>query len=146
MKRTATVVEHNGRLMGRVERTEACMQCHACEYGQKEETFVPLPSGDWQEGDMIDIELQNGRISSASFLAYGIPLLGLITGLVVGHFVSRIGALSGASDIVQAACGVIGVAVGFMVLRSVEKRVGGRYRPEITKCSGEDSVSDNRII
>ena len=34
MKREATVVEVNGRLMAEVVRTEACLQCHACQFGQ----------------------------------------------------------------------------------------------------------------
>ena len=51
MKREATVVEVDGRLMAEVVRAEACQQCHACQFGQKERMLVELPEGDYHAGD-----------------------------------------------------------------------------------------------
>ncbi|MDO4739196.1 MAG: SoxR reducing system RseC family protein [Eubacteriales bacterium] len=134
MKQTAQVIVRDGRLVGRVERPEACMKCRACDYGLNAETIVELPKGSWQEGDLVELDLERGRLSKASLWAYGVPLAGLLAGLVLG------GAL-GVGELWQAALGLLGALAGFGVLRLMEPRLRG-YRPKITPCAmnwkGED--------
>jgi len=129
MKQKATVVERDGRLVGRVERPEACMKCRACDYGLNAETIVELPKGKWREGDEIELELGRGRLSKASLWAYGVPLAGLLIGLVIGSAIKI-------AEIWQAALALAGALAGFGVLKILEPKFSG-YRPLITPCSGE---------
>ncbi|MDL2206593.1 SoxR reducing system RseC family protein, partial [Eubacteriales bacterium OttesenSCG-928-N13] len=76
MKQLATVVRENGRLMAEVIRPEACEACHACKYGRTERRLMALPSGDFREGDQVELNLPDGKVGIASLLAYGIPLIG----------------------------------------------------------------------
>ena len=127
MKQKAQVVLKDGRLVGRVERPEACMKCRACDYGLNAETIVELPKGNWQAGDEIELDLERGRLSKASLWAYGVPLAGLLIGLVAGSFI-------GLSELWQAAVGLIGALAGFGVLKWLEPRFAV-YRPHVTPCS-----------
>ena len=129
MKQTAQVILKDGRLVGRVERPEACMKCRACDYGLNAETIVELPKGNWQEGDLIELDLERGRLSKASLWAYGVPLLGLLLGLVLANAFAL-------AELWQAAVGILGALAGFGVLKLLEPRFGG-YRPKVTPCSGE---------
>ena len=74
MKREATVVEVDGRLMAEVVRTEACLQCHACQYGQKGRVLVELPEGDYRVGDTVELSLEDARFARASLVAYALPV------------------------------------------------------------------------
>jgi len=129
MKQTAQVIRRDGRLVGRVERPEACMKCRACDYGLNAETIVELPKGSWQEGDTIELDLEGGRLSKASLWAYGVPLAGLLAALVIA------GALA-LPEIWQALAGLVGALAGFGVLKLMDPRFG-KYKPKITPCSEE---------
>ncbi len=127
MKQIAAVVRKDGRLMARVERPEACMQCRACDYGLNAETFAELPKGNWQEGDEVEIDLESGRVSQASLLAYGIPLAGLLIALAIASALP-------VHEIAQAAIGVAGALAGFGVLKIFEPKFK-KFRPQIRPCS-----------
>ena len=61
-----TSVKLDGRLMAEVVRTEACLQCHACQYGQKGRVLVELPEGDYRVGDTVELSLEDARSARAS--------------------------------------------------------------------------------
>lgn len=124
MKQTAQVVIRDGKTFARIERSEACMQCHACEYGQHEESFIELTGKHYHEGDTVEIELERGRLTAASIIAYGIPLAGLLLGLAIGSFLH-------VRELWQAAAGLIGTGIGFLVLKLLEPKFGN-FRPHIS--------------
>lgn len=126
MRQTAKVVYRDGKLMAMVERPEACMSCRACEYGQRSETLVELPKGKYREGDTVEMELERGRLSKASLLAYGIPLAGLLAGLVIGN-AARL------TEPLQAVTAVAGALLGFGALKLLEPRFRS-FRPKATPC------------
>lgn len=129
MRQTAQVVIRNGKTYARVERSEACMQCRACEYGEHAESFIELPGNQYREGDTVEIELERGRLATASIMAYGIPLAGLLLGLFVG-FLLQI------SELWQAASALIGTAIGFLILKLLEPKLGS-FRPHASSCEEE---------
>ena len=96
MKREATVVEVDGRLMAEVVRTEACLQCHACQYGQKGRVLVELPEGDYRVGDTVELSLEDARFARASLVAYALPVATLFLGLLIAAFAGLSRSLAGA--------------------------------------------------
>ena len=86
MKREAKVVNVDGRLMAEVVRTEACQQCHACQFGQKERMLVELPEGNYAVGDTVELSLPDARFARASLLAYALPVATLFAGLLIAAF------------------------------------------------------------
>lgn len=138
MKKKAQIVMKDGRLVARVERSEACMKCRACDYGAKAEMLVKLPAGTWREGDEVEIELESGKLPRASLLAYGIPLAGLLIGLLSGCFLRE----SETRELWQAALGLAGTVAGFAVLKLHEPRFKA-YRPGVAPCANEKGANEN---
>ena len=129
MKRRATVVLHEGRLMAEVLRTEACQQCRACQFGQQERMFVELPAGAHRPGEEIELELPEKQFAVASILAYGLPVLLLFLGL-------GIGSLLGLQEIWQAACAFAGLAVGLGIIKLLDPKLR-KMRPVSRPCNSE---------
>lgn len=133
MKQRATVVQKDGKLVACVVRPEACMHCRACDYGQHEESYLPLPPGRYTVGDEVDIVLGRGRLTKASLLAYGIPLLGLLAALFLSS-------LFPISELWQAAAAAGGALVGFGILRLLDPRLR-KYAPVAYLCGEKEEIS-----
>ena len=130
MKREATVVDVNGRLMAEVVRTEACLQCRACQYGQKGRVLVELPEGDFREGDTVELALEEGRFARASLLAYALPVATLLIGLLIAVF-------AGLSEVWQALCALAGLGAGLAVIKILEPRLR-RLQPDVRPCDKKE--------
>ena len=138
MKRRAVVAERDNRLVARVVRCEACASCRACAFGEKKEMDLALPEGKWQVGDEVEVELPEGGVSKASLLAYGLPLGGLILGLLVGMRLS--GEAAGALG------ALLGTAAGFGLLRLLDGRIRRdvRFAPAVQATKKTDDKSERR--
>ena len=130
MKREATVVEVDGRLMAEVVRAEACQQCHACQFGQKERMLVELPEGDYHAGDTVELALEDTRFARASLLAYALPVATLFIGLLIAAF-------AGLPEAWQALCALIGLGVGLAIIKILEPRLR-RLRPDVRPCDKKE--------
>lgn len=126
MKQSATVVEHDGRLMAEVVRSEACQECHACKFGQQEKLYLELGGLDCREGDKVTLEIDEGNLSRASILAYGIPVATFFIGLFAGSLVSK-------RDLLQALFAFGGLAIGLLAVKLVDKKAkkSGRFTPRV---------------
>lgn len=130
MKREAKVVNVDGRLMAEVVRTEACQQCHACQFGQKERMLVELPEGDYAVGDTVELTLADARFARASLLAYALPVATLFAGLLIAAF-------AGLSEVWQALCALVGLGVGLAVIKLLEPRLR-QMRPDVRPCDKKE--------
>ena len=126
MKREATVIEVDGRLMAEVVRTEACQQCRACQFGQTASVRVELPEGDFHPGDTVELTLEEGRFTRASLLAYGLPVLLLFAGLLAADFF-------GLTEVWQAVCALAGLGIGLLIIKILEPRLR-QLRPGVRPC------------
>lgn len=122
MKRTARVVNENGVLMAEVLREEACAHCHGCDLGRKERRLYPLNGEGFREGDEITLELSDRTLSKTSLLAYGLPLVCLLAGLVLGSLLFS-------QEWAQALSAILMLGVGLAILAATEKkrRATGQY-------------------
>ena len=124
MEKVGEVIEvKNGQLTVRFERPEACGECHACD-GHKHQSTIQV-AGDAQIGDSVTVSMPDGQVAKASFLAYAVPLLGMLLGLFIGgSFGGDVPALVGAA---------IGLVTSFLILRLVDGRLRGsaRWTPKL---------------
>ena len=127
MKQQAKIVMHKGKLMAEVVRSEACQQCRACNFGQQERVYIDIDGVKCAEGDTVYIEIHDGSVTKASFMAYGLPVAGLFLGLIIGSSVSG-------TDYIQALCALAGAAVGLAGVKLIDRHVKNRpeYRPRVT--------------
>ena len=104
----------NGLLQITFCRPDACASCGACEGGKKE-TVLWL-KGLAEIGDIAIIDLPEKTVLTASAIAYGIPLLGLLCGMIIGNvlFQGKDAALIGGA--------AAGILAGFVILKITEKQ------------------------
>lgn len=136
MNREAKVVLKDGRLVAELTRTEACASCGACRHGKEEVLTVDLPEGDFIEGEMVELTLEDGRVTQASLIAYGIPLLGLIAGIFLG------GIFGG--DGMRLLMGLLLTALSYLAVRLIGGRMenSGNYRPKALRCGMMDTMEE----
>ena len=133
MRREAVVVEKDGKLYGQVTRSEACQSCRACQFGAREDLFVPL-DGPFREGDQIELEMDGGGFAAASLLSYALPLALLVAGLFVGGALA--GVIGAQADFIQAACALLFAAGGVLLIRRLEPWIQKNKRFAPRACAG----------
>jgi len=106
----------------RYARPEACEHCGACGQGGREET-IDLPA-QCQEGNWVRVELPDNRFLSATFMAYVIPLIFFVVGLLLGN------SLSGGNELWAMGGSLIGLGLGVAGMKVCDKVISGK--PEWT--------------
>ena len=95
-------------------RPEACAACNACEGGKKEHRIWVRGAG--RIGDIAIVDMPDSMVVKASAVAYGLPLIGLMGGLLLGSLIS--GESTGGMLIGAAA----GLGVSLLALKLTEKK------------------------
>lgn len=121
-------------MMVEFERNEMCAKCGACQHGQKQAMLMEVQRiGDAAIGDKVQVQLPEKTLLKASFIAYGIPLVLLIAGLIGGSYLAQALELSINPDHCAALCGLGLAALSFVIIRLTEKKRGesGVYAPRV---------------
>lgn len=117
MIRTGFVKEKKGEeLRVCFERPEACEGCKGCSKSFLPKKELLLAYGEANIGDMVDVEMPEGHLLRATLLAYALPLLLLIAGLVLGT-VLKLG------DMAALVLAFAGLALGYVLTRGVDKKL-----------------------
>lgn len=109
-------------------RPSDCDKCHACMGGSKTTTL--RLEGKANVGDQVLVEMPASTVTQASLIAYGLPLAGLLVGMLAGDQLipmeHSLGALIGA---------VIGLALPLTYLLVTEKkrRSNPKWTPQIKR-------------
>ena len=109
-------------------RPADCEKCRACHGGQKS-TVLRL-KGEAKVGDYAVVSMPEDMIYRASAVAYALPLVGLVTGMMLGEAlvptVNSVGGIVG---------GLVGLAIPAAVIRLTEgkRQSGGKYQPELVR-------------
>lgn len=129
MKQTAVVVRREGRLVAEVRRVEACGNCRGCALGAQDLVHLELPPGNYEEGQMVELELSDARFSIASLIAYGVPVAAFFAGLFIARAFTD-------ADGIQALAALAALALSFLAIKIYDRRikVNGRYAPSVRAC------------
>ena len=119
MTRPGEVTEvKNGMMRVTFCRPEACEACGACE-GGKHETSIWV-RGNAQVGDIAVVDMPDRTVLKASLTAYGLPLAGLLAGLIIGM------AVMPGNETAGAVGAIVGLAASFAGLKATEKNRAGK--------------------
>ncbi|MBQ8082212.1 MAG: SoxR reducing system RseC family protein [Clostridia bacterium] len=119
MIRTGRVVESaKGQLKVCFDRPEMCESCGACAGHAAHKELITV-EGEGSVGDVAAVEMPDAKIVKVSLIAYIIPLVGLMLGLLIGQ------TLTG-TDLWAALLGVAGLALGLLIVRLADRRLGRR--------------------
>ena len=100
-------------------RSSACGHCGACLAVGDSEMEITLPNTlGAKEGDRVAVDLSPKRVVQASLLAYAVPLVLLIAGVLIG---SRI------ADWAGLALGVGACGIGYLILRIVDRQSAKKH-------------------
>lgn len=108
-------------------RGSACAHCGACLTVGESEMEVTLPNTlGAKQGDRVVVDLSPKRVMQASLLAYAVPLLLLIAGVLIG---------SRYADWAGLALGIAACGIGYLILRIVEKKSAKKrsFQPRMTR-------------
>ena len=109
-------------------RPSDCDKCHACMGGPNTTTL--RLQGKANVGDSVLVELSASTVTKASALAYGLPLAGLLAGMLLGDtFIpmeNSLGALIGA---------VVGLALPltYLLVSEKKRRSNPKWTPQIKR-------------
>jgi sigma-E factor negative regulatory protein RseC len=109
-----------------VERTSACAQCGLQEVEEMtggRPIFVAMNMAKANVGDIVSIRVESVAYIKASAFIYGIPILFLIIGAVIGIYLD--GKFGISSDTLSAMLGMAGLIIGIVVL-FIFRRKGGK--------------------
>ena len=116
MERVGEVVEilEDGKAVVRFERTKACKNCKMCANAGENHALTEVENTlKAKVGDLVEISLHSKSLIQATLIAYGIPLILLLAGVIVGSMWS---------DAVGAIAGIVLALVSFVILRLLEPR------------------------
>ncbi len=126
MRRPGEVTEvRNGMLQVTFCRPDACQSCGACEGGKKQ--TVIWVKGQARVGDIAVVDMPDSTVIRASLIAYGMPLICLLLGLILGSV------LMPGQELAAAAGAGIGLLLSLLLLKVTEKYRAGKpgWSPEI---------------
>lgn len=118
-------------------RTSACQQC-AARHGCGQKALASVTGGRANQvlvtnsvgarvGDEVMIGIPEQALLGASFLAYALPLLGLVVGSLAGH------AMGGSGDLPALAGGGTGLFAGLVATRLWQRRKEAGYEPRLLR-------------
>ncbi|MDR3051715.1 MAG: SoxR reducing system RseC family protein [Oscillospiraceae bacterium] len=134
-----------GKLTVAFERPQACKDCGQCGGERRKQTELTLP-GEGRVGDLVTVDVPDGRVAQAAALAYVIPLAGLLLGLLLAGPLRPALAPGLSDDLFAALCAGAGLLVSLGVLRLVDGCIRGRagWQPRLVDVRApEPSVAEN---
>ncbi|MZQ76130.1 MAG: sigma E positive regulator RseC/MucC [Peptoclostridium sp.] len=94
-----------------------------------------INTADANVGELVSIDMKNPDVLKAAFIAYGLPLLVLIAGVLsVGAGLNAIG-YRGDSEIVAGVVSLLLTGAAYLIIRKNEEKIGQiiGYSPAITE-------------
>jgi len=110
-----------GHAVIRVCRDNACGKCKAlCDIGSgQQEILLKLPNDlKAAPGDAVMLSIMPSKLIKAAFIAYCIPLAGLVLGVLTGLYIAESFGLS--QEAAGLAGGLLFTVVAFLAIRAVE--------------------------
>lgn len=126
----------DGKAQIKIQRHAACGDCGACHVGKNQLEMTLLADNDVSAkiGDEVELNIETIDFLSAVLIMYGVPLLALVFGILIGYYgLSSLGFSSNLSQGVGALTGLALMGVSFLIIKSKEKAIKGmkKYRPVI---------------
>lgn len=130
MREKAIVVANKGeKSKVEITRTSACDHCRACPVGTDDRSIQvwadnPLKA---KVGQKVEIEMETRTLLSATFIAYGIPLIAFLLGISLGYK----GALLVSEDFREVFSLLVGLGtmvIGFLGVHLYSRKASNREK------------------
>ncbi|WP_129597605.1 SoxR reducing system RseC family protein [Anaerophilus nitritogenes] len=127
--------DHRAQVLMR--KHSACGECGACQYGQENMKIkiIAMNQVDAKEGDTVEVNLETQNVLGAAFIAYVIPLIALLIGIIgTSYLLPKIG-FTGNIEVYSIVVGFILTVIvfGFIKLNESSFKKQDKYVPVISK-------------
>lgn len=109
-------------------RPSDCDKCHACMGGSK--TMTLRLQGKAEVGDKALVSLPASTVTTASLMAYGIPLAGMLLGMFAGS--KLLPAENSLGTLIGAGIGLILPIIGLVVTEK-KRRTNPKWSPQLVR-------------
>lgn len=116
-----------------MERQDMCGGCHVCEQisGKKQCTLTCKNDVKAQVGDQVEITLGTQYFLKATYMMYGVPLVGFVSGLGISLGLTKVLELE-AVDLWVSLGAIIGTILGILLIKYKDnKKCYHHYLPHI---------------
>lgn len=124
MEEEGIVIEAKGEVAKvEIARSSACGGCHACTIGAGGRMITEAENLlGARKSQRVKVQIDTPSLLRAAFMVYLLPLLGLVSGCVVGKCVAELLGLK-APEMIGAVVGVGMLALGFWMTHLYDKRI-----------------------
>ncbi|MDH7500210.1 MAG: SoxR reducing system RseC family protein [candidate division NC10 bacterium] len=130
------------RMLVEMPRLRACARCGICMHGEDQATMtleLETP-GDARIGDQVILELRPKLILQAAAFAYGLPIVGIVLGALLGSYLSPSPSSGEVFTLIGAGAGlVIGLLLSIYLDRTWGRK--GRFEPHIVRIMRDKDAS-----
>jgi len=126
MIETGVVTDIKGnKLILNIRRSSACGSCNACKAIDTRHMSIALDNNTVARiGDTVKIEIDDSAIVKGALWLYGLPLAGLLLGVMCGHIITKRFILP-MPEVISAISGI--AAMSFMAIVTARSRLNKRY-------------------
>lgn len=139
MKREGKVIGINkDRAKVALRKHSACGDCGACQLGEEnmEMEIDAINVAKAEIGDNVEIDMASPNVLTAAFLAYGLPLISLIIGVVLSNKVFEIIRIEDKNiEIYSLLSGILLMVIAYGYIKHNEKNIknNSNYVSKITR-------------
>jgi sigma-E factor negative regulatory protein RseC len=123
---------HGAKMAVELPRSGACSKCGICMQGEDQTKMIlELENpGRVRIGDWVVLELEGKRVLQAAAFAYGIPIVGLLLGALLGFYQAP---SPSQGEVFTLIGGGVGLALGLLLAVYFDRTWGrkGRFEPRI---------------
>lgn len=107
-----------------IQRGSACNHCGGCKIGDKNHHFVLNIENKIgvKVGDIVEVDMENQNIVTASLIIYLIPLFSLLIGAILGGKVAMNLNIINYKDIISALSGIMFLIFSFLGIHLLEPK------------------------
>lgn len=144
MREKGKIIEINdNKAKVMIQRNTACGSCGACQIGQDNLNMILLAENciNGKVGDEVEIDLKTSNFLLATGIAYGIPLLSLMLGIMGSYILlPYIGISPDAIQGIAAIMGIVFLAISFLLIRANENKISKlkQFKPEIVSSYNDE--------
>lgn len=134
MQQTGMVIsKEKGWALLEIIRPSACKGCGMCKPSDNAKRVKAVCEIEVSKGDFVVVEMKDGDVLKAAAVAYGVPLLGFLAGIVTGNGFAGYFKLQSKADAFAAAGGFLFLIMAYLGVRKYDLGLDSRkFSPVVT--------------
>lgn len=143
MQQTGWVITNEkGWALLEIIRPSACKGCGMCKPSDNAKRVKAICDMEVGKGDLVVVEMKDGDVLKAAAVAYGVPLLGFLAGVVTGNGFASYFKLQQKADAFAAAGGFLFLIMAYLGVRKYDLGLDSRkFAPVVTGFADPGSES-----